>query len=304
MAALLGLTVIAMVMLRGRIPGADPVSRQRASESSASSVGIITLLAVSMIILGTALIFSMRNPPGARPARRELPRSAGGAGGPRSRRVLLLALGFAMAWLLVFVLFNQLTGGPADVGPPPQFDAPDSAPGVAVPPDSGGKGVGAVFGYLIATTVAFAVMVVLGTVLAARRPRPAAPSGASPVPPPGEAAAVPDPLAAAAERGLAEVGNLSREPREAIIACYAAMERELAASPDAAPQDSDTPSEVLARAVRHRAVPAESATVLVELFSEARFSSHVMTETHRDSAEHALRAVMAGLQRAGMSAAT
>jgi len=301
-AALLGLTVIATVMLRGQIPGADPAPRDRASESSAGPVGIVTLLAVSMIVLAAALVFSLRNPPGARPARRELPRSAGGQGGSRTRRYLLLAVGLALAWILAFVLLNQLTAGPADVGPPPRIDGPDPAPGVVVPTESRGRGVGGVFGYLIATTVGFAVMVVLGAVLAARRPRPA-PAGTSFALARTEAAPQPDPLAAAAERGLAEVGNPSREPRAAIIACYAAMERRLAGSPDAAPQDSDTPSEVLDRAVRHRAVPAQSATTLVELFSEARFSSHVMTEADREAAEHALRAVVAALRAPDLSAA-
>ena len=99
-------------------------------------------------------------------------------------------------------------------------------------------------------------------------------------------------LALAAERGLAEVGDLSREPREAIIACYAAMENALANAPGAAPQDSDTPSEVLARAVQHQALQSGSATELVTLFAEARFSTHVMNEGHREAAERALRLVL------------
>ena len=86
-------------------------------------------------------------------------------------------------------------------------------------------------------------------------------------------------LARAAEVGLAEIGDLTREPREAIIACYAAMERELTRVPGAVPQDCDTPSEVLARAVDNRALRADSATELVELFEEARFSPHVMTRS-------------------------
>jgi hypothetical protein len=98
-------------------------------------------------------------------------------------------------------------------------------------------------------------------------------------------------LALAAERGLAEVGDLSREPREAIIACYA-MEAALASAPGAAPQESDTPSEVLARAVEHDAIHAASAGELVALFAEARFSTHVMNEGHREVAEHALRDVL------------
>ena len=102
----------------------------------------------------------------------------------------------------------------------------------------------------------------------------------------------PGSLALAAERGLAEVGDLSREPREAIIACYAAMEHALANAPGAAPQESDTPSEVLARAVEHEAIHAGSATELVTLFAEARFSTHVMNEGHREAAERALRLVL------------
>ena len=103
-------------------------------------------------------------------------------------------------------------------------------------------------------------------------------------------------LARAAEVGLAEIGDLSREPREAIIACYAAMERELTHVPGAVPLDCDTPSEVLARAVDRHALRAASATQLVELFEEARFSPHVMNEGHRDTAVDALRLVLADLR--------
>jgi Domain of unknown function (DUF4129) len=116
----------------------------------------------------------------------------------------------------------------------------------------------------------------------------------------GEGAApapeAPHSLAVAAERGLAEMGDLSREPREAIIACYAAMEDAFANSPDAVPQDSDTPSEVLARAVDHDAIHAGTANELVDLFAEARFSPHVMNESHREVAVRALQMVLAELK--------
>jgi hypothetical protein len=107
---------------------------------------------------------------------------------------------------------------------------------------------------------------------------------------------VPEPLALAAERGLAEVANPALEPREAIIACYAAMEQALAEAPGAVPQASDTPSEVLARAVGNRTISTASAAALVDLFAEARFSRHTMTEDHRDEAEQALRAVLTELR--------
>ena len=61
---------------------------------------------------------------------------------------------------------------------------------------------------------------------------------------------------------------------------------------------STRPSEVLARAVEHDALRSDSATPLVELFEEARFSPHVMGEGHRDSAVQALRQVLAELRDA------
>jgi hypothetical protein len=141
-------------------------------------------------------------------------------------------------------------------------------------------------------------LIVVGTALASRRQR----RGAKPNPIHTdviEGPAAPgatESLARAAELGLAEIGDLSREPREAIIACYAAMERELTRVPGAVPQDCDTPTEVLARAVDRHALHADSATQLVELFEEARFSPHVMNEGHRDVAVGALRLVLTELR--------
>jgi hypothetical protein len=74
------------------------------------------------------------------------------------------------------------------------------------------------------------------------------------------------------------------------------MERELENSPEIIPQESDTPSEVLARAVEHHALGADTATELVDLFEEARFSPHVMTEQHRETAVRVLRLVLTELR--------
>jgi Domain of unknown function (DUF4129) len=74
------------------------------------------------------------------------------------------------------------------------------------------------------------------------------------------------------------------------------MERELENAPEVVPRESDTPSEVLARAVEHHALREDSATELVDLFEEARFSPHVMTEEHREIAVRVLRLVLAELR--------
>ena len=141
-------------------------------------------------------------------------------------------------------------------------------------------------------------LIVVGTAVTSRRRHRVATSWASDreLPEAPAQAGAAESLARAAEVGLAEIGDLSREPREAIIACYAAMERELTHVPGAVPLDCDTPSEVLARAVSHHALRADSATQLVELFEEARFSPHVMNEGHRDIAVDALRLVLADLR--------
>ena len=154
-------------------------------------------------------------------------------------------------------------------------------------------------GYLAGATIVMLLLVATGTVVATRRQRriPAQHTIAGDFA--GQSApAATESLARAAELGLAEIADLSREPREAIIACYAAMERELTHLPEAAPRDFDTPTEVLARAVEHHALHADSATTLVDLFEEARFSPHVMNEEHRDTAVRTLRLVLDDLRSA------
>ena len=155
-----------------------------------------------------------------------------------------------------------------------------------------------IIAYLVPAMLILMALIVVGTVIVSRRQRRTATTWAAdgePAEAPPHAGAA-ESLARAAEVGLAEIGDLTREPREAIIACYAAMERELTHVPGAAPQDCDTPSEVLARAVDHHALRADSATQLVELFEEARFSPHVMNESHRDAAVDALRLVLADVR--------
>jgi hypothetical protein len=77
------------------------------------------------------------------------------------------------------------------------------------------------------------------------------------------------------------------EPRAAIIACYAAMERGFAAA-GSAPAVADTPAEVLARATRVGLVRAGPAETLTGLFRRARYSTQPMTSTDSQVATEAL----------------
>ncbi|HME66437.1 MAG TPA: DUF4129 domain-containing protein, partial [Streptosporangiaceae bacterium] len=92
------------------------------------------------------------------------------------------------------------------------------------------------------------------------------------------------------------------EPRAAIIACYAAMERGFAAA-GSAPAVADTPAEVLARATRAGLVRAEPAETLTGMFRLARYSTYPMTSADSRVAAEALTEMRSDLgQRADQSA--
>jgi hypothetical protein len=296
--ALLVLLLLVAAALRGYLPAHHHAARSE-SGGRIALVFVVTALAVALALVAIAVIARLRDPRASAPRAGELSDMLGTGKGRPSWRVLLIGLAVIAAWLLLVMLLARLLGPhgvgsaptPADTGAPPptHATAPPQQQEQHRPHDNSGD----VFGILLAGTVVMLLVFVAGTVTAARRRwRPAAPSI---VDEPVESAAPPsrsESLARAAERGLAEMTDLSREPREAIIACYAAMERELANVPGAAPQDFDTPTEVLARAVEHHALHADNAVQLVNLFAEARFSPHVMNEGHRDVAARVLRLVL------------
>jgi hypothetical protein len=92
------------------------------------------------------------------------------------------------------------------------------------------------------------------------------------------------------------------EPRAAIIACYAAMERGFAAA-GSAPAVADTPAEVLARATRAGLVRPEPAETLTGMFRLARYSTYPMTSADSRVAADALTEMRSDLgQRAEQSA--
>jgi hypothetical protein len=218
---------------------------------------------------------------------------------PLTWRMILFAVAVVIAWLLLVALLSRMNAHLGVDQPPPDAGTPPS--GAPRPPEDRPQGPepsSNVFSLLAGSTVLLMMLVFVSAAIIGRRQRRRVTPVASSVDEYRPAAAVlgSDPLASAAEVGLAEAGDLSREPREAIIACYAAMERKLENSPEIVPRESDTPSEVLARAVEHHALRADSATELVDLFEEARFSPHVMTEDHRETAMRVLRLVLAELR--------
>jgi len=87
------------------------------------------------------------------------------------------------------------------------------------------------------------------------------------------------------------------DPRQAIIACYAALERGFAAA-GSAPAAADTPAEVLTRATEAGIVRSDSAGALIGIFRRARYSTQPVTSVDSTQAAVALdqmRAELAGL---------
>ncbi len=135
------------------------------------------------------------------------------------------------------------------------------------------------------TGMVIAVAVVIALTLLSRRKRPARAGPGSRT----RLATLLDSLAAGSEALMA-----GGEPRAAIIACYAAMERGFAAA-GSAPAVADTPAEVLARATRAGLVRPEPAETLTGLFRRARYSAHPMTSADSRVAADALTVMRADL---------
>jgi Domain of unknown function (DUF4129) len=88
------------------------------------------------------------------------------------------------------------------------------------------------------------------------------------------------------------------DPRQAVLAAYAAMARHLSSGLSrrgSGARGSDTATELLDRAVEHGLVSGPPARTLTDLFREARFSRHPMGEDTRRRAEQSLAQVRAEL---------
>ena len=153
----------------------------------------------------------------------------------------------------------------------PLAGAPRVTTGHAVTPPAGSI-------WPLVTGMVIAIAVVITITLLSRHRRPAGTSATSR----RRLATLLDSLAAG--RDALTAGS---EPRAAIIACYAAMERGFAAA-GSAPGAADTPAEVLARASRAGLVRAEPAETLTGLFRRARYSTYPITGADSRAAADAL----------------
>jgi hypothetical protein len=300
--ALIVLLIVVAAALRGYLPAHERAAHTEPGASRAALIFVVAALSVTLALVAVAVIARLRDPRAIAPNTGDLSEMLGTGRGRPNWRVLLIGLAVIVAWLLFAMLVSRVLV-PHGVTPSPQTPQTSAPPAHVNPqpppqPQHPQNNNGDMFPILLATTVPMLLILVVGTAIMSRRRWKASIPGAVVddhiefAPPPKHS----DSLVRAAELGLAEIGDLNREPREAIIACYAAMESELANVPGAAPQDFDTPTEVLVRAVEHHALHADNAVELVNLFEEARFSPHVMNERHREVAVQVLQLVLAELR--------
>ncbi|WP_141807649.1 DUF4129 domain-containing protein [Nocardia bhagyanarayanae] len=299
MIVLITLLAVAAIALRGHIPGVVETADRRSGPSALALALMPVLLTVSVVILIAGVIASQHRLPLAMPEvdrAEERPQWRLGRVGLLVLAALAgLALVLAAASAVFFVGVGREVQ-PSEPTPATGEGAPPEHLPTTPPPQPGGAesltGTSLVLTIVGAGVLVGVALVGLVVVAATARRKPvAAPPLETPAPP----TAV-DSLARAAEMGLAAMNAPGQEPRDAIIACYVAMERGLAVDRAAAPLASDTPMEVLARAFERGALHDASARELVALFEEARFSPHSMLEWQRMRAEQLLRIVLADLQ--------
>lgn len=275
------LLVLALAGLRGSI--AQP---RWNGPLHTAAVGVGVALLVVLAILLTATWLRRRRALTQQPGQQEADVAA------KLRGVLLavLSLGIAtIAVLLVYAAHLNLGNGKPRPRPGPTAGPPRAVP-TARPRGHGRPEVLSIplIDILYALLVLALIAAVVLSIWWSRRLRGAL----GPVAEIEETADSED-LREAVESGRSALRTLD-DARAAIIACYVAMERNLA-DRGAARGVADTPDELLARATSGNIVHGTAPARLTVLFYEARFSSHPMDQGQRRAAEQALDELAAAL---------
>lgn len=289
--ALLTAGAIVAVRLRAGIPppGASPEPFP-AVPAGDLGAAITWLMAATVPFLALLFILSF----GSR--RRHNSASADRRWTRATTRGLVVAVGVITAMVLVLAVVARFGGRPekgtTSSIPPAEQDTVSrpTVPSEPIPP-RGDEGTTIDFDQISVFVVVALLVLFLSAMIAGRRPRAAHEErshahGGSPR----------HSLIVAAQHALSAVDEPAQDARTAIIRCYAALEEALSGTPGAVPQPSDTPSEVIRRAVEAGTVDDKHGQRLLCLFAEARFSGHPMSEHDRAAAAETLRLTLADLE--------
>lgn len=267
----LALVAIVSVAARGSTSSGSGASNAPGDTLLDTIFSLLLLLAVAWVAISVFSVVRWREHEFSAPKRRNDIRAI----------ATLLAFGFALAlyvrergWHLAFTPqqtpLDRSEGGAA----PPGFDAG---------PDPGYQFQ---FAWLpVVAALVLAALAVAALVLANRRANPSSAKA--------ELAAE---LALTLDLSLDDL-RAETDPRRAVIAAYARLERVLAAHGEPR-QDADTPEEHLARVLGHLDVDRRAVRRLVDLFVQAKFSQHDVDAGMKDEAIGALEQVRDELRAA------
>ena len=272
----LALVAIVSVAARGSTSSGSAASNAPGDTLLDTIFSLLLLLAVAWVAISVFSVVRWREHEFSAPKRRNDIRAI----------ATLLAFGFALAlyvrergWHLAFT--PQQT--PLD-----RSDGGAGVPGFDAGPDPGYRFQ---FAWLpVVAALVLAALAVAALVIANRR---ANPSSAQ--------AGLAEELALTLDLSLDDL-RAETDPRRAVIAAYARLERVLAAHGEPR-QDADTPEEHLARVLGHLDVDRRAVRRLVDLFVQAKFSQHEVDARMKDEAIGALEQVRDELRAVGAAAA-
>jgi len=266
----LALVAIVSVAARGSTSSGSGTSSPPGDTLLDTIFSLLLLLAVAWVAISLFSVVRWREHEFSAPKRRNDIRAI----------ATLLAFGFALAlyvrergWHLAFS---------------PQQTPLDRSEGSAAPPgfEAGHPGYQFQFAWLpVVAALVLAALAVAALVLANRRANPSSANA--------ELAAE---LALTLDLSLDDL-RAETDPRRAVIAAYARLERVLAAHGEPR-QDADTPDEHLARVLGHLDVDRRAVRRLVDLFVQAKFSQHDVDAPMKDEAIGALEQVRDELRAA------
>jgi hypothetical protein len=101
-------------------------------------------------------------------------------------------------------------------------------------------------------------------------------------------------LVAALDAGLEELSDADRDPRRAVIACWVRLEQAAAAA-GTPRHPGDSPTDLVGRLLSEQRVDAGVLAALLDVYRQARYTTHTVDDQMRQQARQALERLRADL---------
>jgi hypothetical protein len=101
-------------------------------------------------------------------------------------------------------------------------------------------------------------------------------------------------LVAALDAGIEELSDADRDPRRAVIACWVRLEQAAAAA-GTPRHPGDSPTDLVGRLLSEQRVDAQVLAALLDVYRQARYTTHTVDDQMRQQARQALERLRADL---------